>query len=256
MDDFTLGGAADRVSIAALQQKVREQADLIDTLQLDADGLHRALSHDLRAPLRAIAGFSALLREDAGGQLPAEWDRYLRHIHTAGCRMSEQIEALLKLSEVSRCKVAFETVDLSAIAREIHIRFALRDPTHPVAVHVGEGLTVSGDAGMLRLLLEALLDNAWRFTAGVAEPRIEFDMQRRDDGACEYQVRDNGIGFDMTDVEQLFVPFRRLQASREAAGCGIGLALARRIVHRHHGRLRAEALSGGGAMFAFTLAPG
>lgn len=245
----------DDAAIAALQRTVREQADTIATLAGGMDVLRQALSHDLRAPLRAITGFSALLREDAGDGLPAQWGAYLDHIHRAASRMSEQIEALLQLVEVSRRPLVPVRLDLGALAREILAGLAQRDRTRVVAVQVADGAHGVGDEGLLRVVLEVLLDNAWRFTAAAPDARIEFGVARDETGVPEYFVRDNGIGFDTACTDLLFEPFRRLHAQSEG-GRGIGLALARSIVQRHGGRIRADAHPGGGALFAFTLASG
>lgn len=249
------GPERDGVTIESLQRTVRDQADTIATLSAEIETMRQALSHDLRAPLRAISGFSALLREEGGEALPAQWTGYLEHIHGAARRMSEQIEALLRLSGVSRRALVPIRVDLSALVRGIVAEFAQRERSRVVALRVADGIYGEGDVQLLRTLLEALLDNAWRCTADVDDACIEFGVNITGAGAHEYFVRDNGIGFDMAHASELFAPFRRLHARREHGGCGIGLALAQRIVQRHGGRIRADARSGGGALFAFTLAP-
>lgn len=246
---------ADDVTIETLQRTVREQADTIAALAGGMDVLRQALSHDLRAPLRAITGFSALLREDAGDRLPAQWDGYLDHIHRAAARMSGQIEALLQLVEVSRRTLVPVRLDLGALVRELVAGFEQRERSRVVAVRVADAVHGVGDERLVRLLLEALLDNAWRFTAAVADARIEFGTTRDESGRPEYFVRDNGVGFDMACADQLFEPFRRLHAQGGREGCGIGLTLARGVVLRHGGRIRVEARPGAGALFAFTLAP-
>ena len=212
-----------------------------------------SVAHDLRSPLRGIQGFGSALLEDFGDTLDADAKGFLNRICAAADRMSELIDALLALSRVSRAELRREAVNLSQMADAIVRQLHASQPERLVDFVNQAEVVASGDAPLLRAVLENLLGNAWKFTSAGPSARIEFGSMRND-GATVYYVRDNGAGFDMTYGDRLFTPFQRLHASNEFAGTGIGLATVRRIVNRHRGRVWAEAAVGKGAAFFFTLA--
>ena len=207
-----------------------------------------SVSHDLRAPLRAIDGFSKVLAERYAATLDEAGQGYLERVRKAANRMGELIDALLKMSRVTRSALRHERVDLGRMAAELVDDLRAGDPDHPVEVEIHGDLVAEGDASLLRNLLENLLGNAWKFTRGTADPRIEFGRN-----AVEFFIRDNGAGFDQEYVDKLFRPFQRLHDQSEFAGHGIGLASVKRIVERHGGSIRAEGRPGQGATFYFTL---
>ena len=210
-----------------------------------------SVSHDLRTPLRAIDGFSQALLEDCLDQLAPAHQSYLRRIRGAAQRMGELIDDLLTLSSVSRAEFSAGPVDLSVLARDIIAGFAVGE--RKARFHVEDGLAVVGDGRMLKIVLENLLGNAWKFTGRRDEARIEVGRKSFADGDA-YFVRDNGAGFDMAHAEKLFQPFRRLHTDRDFPGTGIGLATIQRIIERHGGRVWAEAAVDAGATFFFTCA--
>jgi light-regulated signal transduction histidine kinase (bacteriophytochrome) len=213
------------------------------------------VAHDLRAPLRAIDGFSQVLLEDYSDKLDQEGQRYLGRVRQSAQHMAQLIESLLSLARVTRDDIRREQVDLSALARQSVERLKAEHPTRSVDVVIGEGLSVAGDARLLGVALENLLSNAWKFTREQPAARVEVGRQR-DGQETVYFVRDNGAGFDMTFASKLFGVFQRLHSPSEFEGTGIGLATVQRIVTRHAGRIWAEAAVGRGATFFFTLGKG
>jgi light-regulated signal transduction histidine kinase (bacteriophytochrome) len=211
-----------------------------------------SVSHDLRAPLRAIDGFSQILLEDYEDELDEEGRLYLKRTKAASQRMGELIDDLLDLSRMTRGKMRRESVDLSALARAIAEEFRRAQPEHEVEVVVEEGLVANGDGSLLRVVLENLLGNAWKFKRNQPHPRVEFGLLEHEDTPT-YYVRDNGVGFDMAYAGKLFGAFQRLHSAGEFEGTGIGLATVQRIIHRHGGRVWAEGEVGKGATFFFTL---
>jgi PAS domain S-box-containing protein len=212
-----------------------------------------SVSHDLRAPLRTIDGFSAALIEDYGDQLNDEGRNYLLRIRTAAQRMAQLIDDLLNLSRLSRAPLNIETINLSAIAQNILHDLRQTDPQRIVDTMIAPNLTVRGDPRLMRVVLENLLSNAWKFTARQPFPRIEFGLQEGGADEHVYFVRDNGAGFDMAYVNKLFGVFQRLHTVSEFPGIGIGLAIVQRIIQRHGGKVWAEGTIDGGAAFYFTL---
>jgi DNA-binding response OmpR family regulator len=211
-----------------------------------------SVSHDLRAPLRTIDGFSNALLEDHAMSLDAEGQDYLRRVRSAAQRMGELIDDLLHLSQVGRASLRRGQVDLSALAHAAITELQERTPERQVQVLIGDRVEADADRGLLQVVLENLLGNAWKFTATTTGPIIEFGVAMRD-GVPTYFVRDNGAGFDMTYVERLFSPFQRLHSDKEFSGTGIGLATVHRIVERHGGRVWAEGEVNKGATFLWTL---
>ncbi len=218
----------------------------------ELESLTYTIAHDLRAPLRTIDGFARALSEDCGERLDEDGRRYLQHVLDAAHRMSAMLEGLLSLARLSRAEFHPVTLQLAAIARPVLDRLRAADPARAVEVSIPDGLTATGDPTLLAAALEALLQNAWKFTRGREPARIELGVQPAIPPI--YFVRDNGIGFDMRHAGKLFAPFQRLCSPQEFEGAGIGLAAAQRVVHRHGGRIWAEAGPDRGATFYFTLA--
>jgi PAS domain S-box-containing protein len=229
----------------------RDNAELA-TVNKELEAFSYSVSHDLRAPLRAIDGFSQALLEDCAERLDDGGRNHLTRVRQAAQRMGLLIDDLLKLSRVTRADVGVEDIDLDALAREIVSALRANDPQRTVEVEIVDGLTARGDPHLLRIVLENLLGNAWKFTAGRSPARIKFG-QFRIDGKTAYYVRDNGVGFDMAYADQLFRAFQRLHDARAFPGTGIGLATVQRIIHKHGGRVWADAKTGKGATFHFTL---
>jgi len=236
-----------------LEEKVRERTEELAMLNRELEAYSYSVSHDLRAPLRAIDGFTHLLSEQLAGKLDAETENYFERIRAAVKRMFWLIEDLLELGRASREELQKGEVDLSQCAREIMEDLAAQQPARDVAWVIEDGLRASGDRRLLRLLMQNLLENAWKYTARKATARIEFRAAPAGDGWLAFQVCDNGAGFDMALAEKLFQPFRRLHSAREFEGTGIGLATVARIVQRHGGDIRAEGEVGRGATFLFRL---
>jgi PAS domain S-box-containing protein len=236
---------------ADLERRVAELA----AVNRELEAFSYSVSHDLRAPLRAIDGFSQAVLEEHGDRLDEEARDYLTRVRAAAQRMAELIDDLLALSRVTRREMKHQPVDLSAMARTVVLQLQRSDPQRAVEVAIAEGVVADGDGPLLRVVLENLLGNAWKFTGRTPKPRVEFGVTRRD-GLSTYFVADNGVGFDMAYADNLFGAFQRLHAMHEFPGTGIGLATVQRIVHRHGGRVWAEAHPGHGATFHFTLSGG
>jgi signal transduction histidine kinase len=229
-----------RAWITRLEQANRE---------LDAFGY--SVSHDLRAPLRAIAGFSQAISEDYADKLDATGQDYLQRVITGAKRMGELIDALLQLARLARADVRRDTVDLSASANAVISDLRQSDPSRAVSANVEAGLVANCDQALVRIVLTNLIGNAWKFTARTGHPRI--DVGRIANTEPAFFVRDNGAGFDMEYAGRLFSPFQRLHAASDFDGTGIGLATVQRVITRHGGRIWAEAAPGEGATFYFTL---
>jgi two-component system NtrC family sensor kinase len=211
-----------------------------------------SVSHDLRAPLRSIDGFSKLLLDDHAGELNAKGQDYLHFVRAGAQRMGELIDDLLLLSRVGRADLRRDRVDLSSVARVAAERLKREDPGRQVTICIEDQLVVVADDGLMRVLLENLLGNAWKFTTKNLEARIEVGAEQPDDGTVFF-VRDNGAGFDMSHAKKLFNPFQRLHTESEFPGTGIGLATVHRIVDRHGGRIWADSVVDQGATFYFTI---
>jgi len=212
-----------------------------------------SVSHDLRAPLRAIEGFSQALVEDAGPALSPEARRHLERICAATRRMGCLIDDLMLLSKVSEAEMTRQRIDLSDLALQILADLRRQAPDRRVEAIITPGLTAAGDPELVRLALQNLIENAWKFTARRRQPTIDVGRTRDEDGAVAFYVGDNGAGFDPAYADKLFGPFQRLHAASEFPGTGIGLATVQRIVHRHGGHVWAEGLPDQGACFYFTL---
>ena len=240
---------------AELEQRVRERTAQLESTNAELEAFCYSVSHDLRAPLRAIDGFSQALIEDFPKDVPEDARRYLLRIRASTQRMSQLIEDLLNLSKVSRGELTRRDIDVSELARQVVADLQNRDAQRKLEVSVWDGMRAHGDARLLRAALENLIGNAWKFTSKRADARIEIGALR-DGEEITFFVRDNGAGFDMAYANKLFGAFQRLHAANEYQGTGIGLATVQRIIHRHGGRVWADAQPGKGAVFFFTLEGG
>lgn len=229
----------------------RVQAEL-EASNRELEAFSYSVSHDLRAPLRSIDGFSQALLEDCFDKLDPQGKDYLQRVRAASQRMARLIDDVLKLSRITRSEMRRDAVDLSAMANEIVAELKRTEPKRNVEVVVAPRLRTHGDAALLRVALENLLGNAWKFTGTRRRARIEFGAVHRD-GKTSYFVRDNGVGFDQAYAGKLFTPFQRLHASDQFSGTGIGLATVQRAVARHGGRVWAEGAVDKGATFYFTI---
>jgi PAS domain S-box-containing protein len=232
-----------------LEHKVQERTDELDAANKELEAFTYSVSHDLRAPLRAIDGFSRMLEERHAGALGGEARDYLQRVRAAARRMGQLIEDLIAFSRIGRAALHKRAVDLSALARLVAKELEAGAPERRVEWRLAEGLAAHADPGLARVVLENLLGNAWKYTGKTPRALIEFGRT----AAGEFMVRDNGAGFDPAHADGLFQPFRRLHALEEFEGTGIGLATVRRIVERHGGRVRGEGAVGAGAAFYFTL---
>jgi len=237
-----------------LEQRVRDRTAELAAVNKELEAFAYSVSHDLRTPLRAIDGFSQALTEDYGEKLDQTAKDYLGRVRAASQRMGRLIDDLLKLSRLTRCQVRHEPVDLSAFARSIAAELQQQEPDRPVRFVIADGVTACGDPTLLRVVLENLLGNAFKFTRNRREARIEFGAERSADRTV-YFVRDNGVGFEMQYAEKLFGAFQRLHAEGEFEGSGIGLATVQRIISRHGGRVWAQATVNKGATFRFSVGP-
>ena len=241
----------------AARQVAESRAALVSELERknkELEVFSYSVSHDLRAPLRAMDGFSRLLLEDYGPQLDERGQDYLRRIRTGATRMGELIDALLDLSRINSAELRREAIDLSEIVFAVSDSLRRNEPGRQVTMVIEPRLTAQGDRRLLRIVFENLLQNAWKFTSKVEAARVEFGVESVERGGAFF-VRDNGAGFDMAYASTLFAPFRRLHREDEFPGTGIGLATVHRVIDRHGGRVWAEAAEGKGATVFFTLPP-
>lgn len=239
--------------IRELNRTLRRKVTELAAVNQELEAFSYSVSHDLRAPLRGLDGFSQALLEDYAEQLDGTAQDYLKRIRAASQRMAQLIDDLLRLSRITRTEMTIETVDLSAIASDILKECQKRAPHRQVAVRIAPGLIAAGDGRLLRVCLENLLDNAWKFTAEIPQAEIEVGADIAAQATPVYYVRDNGAGFDMAYAERLFGPFQRLHSVQEFDGNGIGLATAQRVIQRHGGRIWADAEPQRGATFYFRL---
>jgi light-regulated signal transduction histidine kinase (bacteriophytochrome) len=233
----------------------REWANELQQANMELEAFSYSVSHDLRAPLRAIDGFSRALLDEYAAGMDEQAGHYLQRIRRGAQKMSQLINDLLDLSRVSRTLLRKEPISLTELARGVVAELQNSEPERQVAVQIADGISASGDGRLMTIVLSNLLGNAWKYTAKRQKAEIVFGQQ--DQGAeTVFYVRDNGAGFDMAYAGKLFAPFRRLHNDSEFEGTGIGLATVQRIVARHRGRIWAEAMVDRGATFYFTLGGG
>ncbi|MDV2992165.1 MAG: Adaptive-response sensory-kinase SasA [Chroococcidiopsis sp. SAG 2025] len=236
-----------------LNQELQQAIVELKAVNKELEAFSYSVSHDLRAPLRSIDGFSQALLEDCLDQLDNTGQDYLHRIRSATQRMGQLIDDLLTLSRVTRSEMTRESVALSRLASRICTDLQMAHPDRQVEFEIQSGLVAQGDARLLQILLDNLLNNAWKFTSRQPQAKISFGAIAQENGIPTYFVRDDGVGFDMVYVDKLFRPFQRLHGMNEFFGNGIGLATVQRIVHRHGGRVWAEGALTRGATFYFTL---
>ena len=237
---------------AELEQRVADRTAALAAANTELEAFSYSVSHDLRAPLRRIDGFSQMLLEDYDERLDSTGRDYLQRIRAACQRMGQLIDDMLALSRLTRADMFSQEVDLSALAQSIGASLEAAQPDRLVELVVVAGLTARGDPHLLRIALENLLDNAWKFTATHPRARIEFGATEMADEVV-YFVRDDGAGFDMAYADKLFGAFQRLHTNSEFEGNGVGLVTVKRIIQRHGGRVWAEGAPERGATFYFTL---
>lgn len=237
-----------RRSEDSLERRVVERTAQLEAVNRELEAFSYSVSHDLRGPLRGIDGFSQMLMDQYAERLDPRAREYLARVLSGTAEMGALIDGFITLARVSRQEMKTDTVDLSAIAEEIVRDLRAREPERNVEVRIQPGLQATGDAALLRVVLENLLGNAWKFTAKRGTSLIEFGFQG---GSCF--VRDNGAGFDMAHSERLFTPFERLHAASDFPGTGVGLATVRRVIERHGGTIQAKAAPDRGAVFSFTI---
>ncbi len=239
---------------AELEERVRQRTAELEAAADELKAFSYSVSHDLRAPLRAIDGFSQMLLEDHGGALDDDARALLDRVRGASRRMAELIDDLLTLSKLTQAEMVWQPIDFTALARAIAEDLARTDPSRKVTFRIDEGMVAIGDQRLLRVALENLMSNAWKFTGHTAEPIIEIGRLAGTEGDVFF-VRDNGAGFDMNYAHKLFGVFQRLHSVRDFPGTGIGLTTVQRVVHRHGGRVWADAAVNCGATFYLTLRP-
>jgi len=231
---------------------VKERTAQLDELNQELEAFSYSVSHDLRAPLRAIDGFSQAVIEDYEDRLDEVGNDYLRRIRGGSQRMGQLIDDMLSLSRIGRMSMHRGTVNLTSMAENIIQRLKDSAPERKVEFEIGAGMTAVGDANILSIALDNLISNAWKYTSKVPAARIRF-------GTCEtaqgkaFFIADNGAGFDMAYADKLFVPFQRLHERKDFEGTGVGLSIVNRVMQRHHGRVWAESKVGEGATFYFML---
>lgn len=256
LEDFAEERAKSEAARGELQlsfDSLRAAKESAEAATQEIESFSYSVSHDLRAPLRSLSGFSKLLLTDYRDRLDETGRDYLSRIAAAAERMGMLIDDLLKLSRVSRAVMEVKEVDLGAIAGRVIAQIAVTQPERRVESIMEESIAAFGDERLLAIALENLLRNAWKFTNKKESAVIEFGVKDRGEGERVYFVSDNGAGFDMDYVNKLFNPFQRLHQAEEFPGTGIGLATSKRIIDRHGGHIWIEGAVGKGACVYFTL---
>jgi PAS domain S-box-containing protein len=239
--------------ISKLNKELEHRAMELENANKELEAFSYSVSHDLRSPLQNIDSFSLILMEDYANQLDPEGLDCVQRLRGSCQHMQDIIEALLALSNMMRKELLVDHFDLTALANAVAADLKQKNPDRLVDWVIAEGLTAEGDAQLLRVVLENLFGNAWKFTANRPRARIEFGALPQSNGARTYFVRDDGAGFDMARASNLFTPFKRLHDQSEFRGTGIGLATVQRVIHRHRGKIWAEGVVNHGATFCFTL---
>ena len=249
------------LQLEAANRELQKRTEQLEALNRELESFSYTVSHDLRNPLQTIDGFSYMLQTTYANQLEGKGQHYIEMMRQAVGDMGQLIEDLLNLSLAVRSEIKWEQVDLSAMVFDITKSLQMRQPSRQAKFSISPNIIIQGDENLLRIALENLVGNAWKYTSKGKQTSIEF-------GVCTvancpgkhahadevYFLRDNGVGFDMGSADQLFTPFRRLHKASEFQGTGIGLATVQRIIHSHGGRIWAEAAIDVGATFYFTLA--
>jgi light-regulated signal transduction histidine kinase (bacteriophytochrome) len=241
-----------RLLNSQLEQRVRQRTAQLETTNKELEAFAYSVSHDLRAPLRGIDGWSLALAEDYGSQFDERAQKYLDRVRSEAQRMGRLIDDMLQLSRVTRSEMQLVPVDLTGVAQSVADRLSAANAGRDIQFLIEPGLTVVGDARLLEVALTNLMANAVKFTGPRAHARIAF-AKTGHNGQQVFLVRDNGVGFDMVYANKLFTAFQRLHRTSEFPGSGIGLATAQRVIHRHAGRVWAEAQIDQGATFYFTI---
>jgi light-regulated signal transduction histidine kinase (bacteriophytochrome) len=237
-----------------LEQRVAARTSDLAAANKELESFSYSVSHDLRAPLRSIDGFSFMLLEECGARLDDAGKDYLRRVRNAVSRMDSLIGSLLQLSKLGRVEMKRERIDLSELARTVAAELMVAEGTRQVELRIQDGLVAEADSRLMRAVLENLLGNALKYTGRQTVATIEFGVEQEGQPAGFF-VRDNGAGFDQTYAGKLFIPFARLHSEAEFPGTGVGLATVRRIVQRHGGQVWAKGTPGQGAAFYWTLPP-
>lgn len=235
-----------------LEEELRKHQVQLEAAMKELETFSYSVSHDLRAPLRGIGGFSQALLEDYAGQLDTQGQDYLRRVRAASQHMERLIDDMLRLARLTRSEIRRTMVDLSALAQSIAGELQQTQPQRQVEFVIAPGLMVKADENLMRIMLTNLLGNAWKFSSKHPTARIELGV-KQSEGETIYFVRDDGAGFDMTYAGKLFGVFQRMHSEAEFEGSGVGLATVQRIIHRHGGRIWAESALEQGATFYFTL---
>ena len=238
---------------AEFDTSVLERTAQLQKLNEELEAFSWSVSHDIKAPLSQICAYLICLKGHPGANFDDVAQDYLAGIQGCVDRISRLTHDLLRLAGIARTELVRHRVDLSQMAWDIAAELSARAPARQVEWLIAPGLEAEGDPGLIKILLNNLLSNAWKYTTRCSLARIEFGAALQTDGVVQYQIRDNGAGFDMASASRLFQPFQRLHTKAEFPGTGIGLATVRRIIQRHGGRIWAEGEVGRGAIFRFTL---
>lgn len=236
-----------------IEQTLRHKSEELSNLNKELESYNYTLGHDLRAPIRAIAGYSEILLTDFEEQFNEESAGYLSRIQAAGLHMNKLIEGLLSLTRINVSELSFKSINLSQLANQVIEELKQIHPETNVTVKIQPDIMIQGDQGLMYSVMSNLLGNAWKYSSQVKSPCIEFNSMHNENELITYYVRDNGIGFDAEQKENIFKSFQRLHDKSDYEGMGIGLATVQRIIQRHGGQIWAEATPGQGACFYFTL---
>jgi PAS domain S-box-containing protein len=236
-----------------LERRVNERTAQLEATNRELEAFCYSVSHDLRAPLRSVRGFTEVLLEQYASQLDSRGQDFLRRVSDASSQMDKLVDDLLRLSRVSRSEIQSQEINLSQLAEEVVLELKRAEPARAVEVQIQPDLKTQGDARLLRLVLDTLFRNSWKFSGKRADARVEFGFTGDSNGA--FFVRDNGVGFDMAYADRLFGVFQRLHSANEYPGSGVGLAIVQRVINRHGGRVWAEGKVNSGATFYFALPP-
>lgn len=249
---FVLAFVSDITLRKEAEKALSDRANELEAANKELDSFSYSVSHDLRNPLQAMVGLGEVLGEEFSDQLGAKGMELVRRIMENGAKMNALIEDILNLSKVTRKEMVFEEINIGRIAESVIADLRKAEPKRDIHTRVEATCAMRADPNLMKIVLNNLIGNAWKFTRRTEGPRIEFGCMRKG-GAVVFFVRDNGVGFDMGQSEKLFVPFKRLHSEKDYPGTGIGLATVARIIRRHGGRIWAESEPGQGATFFFTL---